>query len=126
MNRVLLFTFLLSFSLPFANASESLSAPKSKKEVKAYYAKIDEIAKKLGSGEDEKVVVQVLESCLQARSLEPNMFCLESILSYYIKNSEKVQEIAAKSLSKDDSELVIKRLDILKFETLHGNDPSVY
>lgn len=113
-------------SLSWTSLAEGLSAPKSKKDIKSFYAKIDDEAKKLEKGDDAKVVENVLSSCLMARSFEPNLFCLDSILDYYIKNTKKVQKVAKESLSKDDSEFIIKRLETLKFETEHGNDPSAY
>lgn len=126
MKRILALTFIISFTSAFHVNADALVVPKDKKGIKAFYSEIDKEAKKLGAGEDEKVIANVIGSCLKARSLEPNLFCLDSLLEYYIKNTDKVQKVAKETLSKDDSEFVINRLNTLKSEALEGNDPSVY
>jgi len=115
--------FLLSLLLT-TNALFALEPPKKQGDLKAYYLDIHERAQKLKKVPDDKLLGALLSDCVKAKTLDPNIFCLESLVEFYGYFPHTVSRVAKDQLSKEDAELVIKRLDILKAEAVEGHDPE--
>lgn len=104
--------------------AQDLVVPKEKGQLKAYYQKIDDKAKKLKKIPSDELLGEILRSCVAARSLDPNIFCLESLMQFYALFPSTVERVAKIELSDEESVFVLKRLNILHTEALSGNDPS--
>ena len=107
----------------FVQSAFALEAPKSKKDLKQYYVAIEERAKNLKKVPDDKLLSSLLVDCVKAKNIDPNIFCLESLVEFYEYFPHTVDRVAKESLSKEDADLVIKRLDVLKAEAIEGHDP---
>ena len=116
--------YLISFC-SYAAGIDGLVLPKDKKQIKKYYDAIELEAQKLSRNHDDVLLGKIISSCADAVKIDSNLFCLDSILEYYIKNEERVKSVASKSLNKESNEMIIKRLEIMKDEFVSGNDPSV-
>ena len=118
---ILLMTFFLSSMI---HAVE-IKRPASKSDLKVYYVQINEKAKQLKTVPDDELLKEVIEDCYFAKKFDENIFCLESITEFYHYFPQTVQRIVEKNYNEKDSKFILNRLDVLRSETVSGNDPSV-
>lgn len=123
MKRYSLIFMIFSLFTPMLSAKEFV-LPKDKKQLKKYYEEIHLESKKLKRVPDDKLLGDILVACAKAKIYDPNIFCLESLTEFYRYFPHSVERVSRERLSEEDALFVIKRLDILKAETLEGNDPS--
>ncbi len=121
MKIVILMTLFIA---PLIHSSE-LKPPASKKDLKAYYSAINEKAKNLKTVPDDELLKEVIHDCFVAKKYDQNIFCLESITEFYHYFPETVQRVVKKNYDDKDSIFILNRLDVLRSETVIGNDPSV-
>tara|TARA_R110000868_G_scaffold136049_11_gene348841 strand:- start:633 stop:995 length:363 start_codon:yes stop_codon:yes gene_type:complete len=114
---------LLFISLMICNYT-SASELNSKSDLKAHYAEIGRKAQLLKTVPDDELVAEILTDCMKARKFDSNVFCLESITEFYKYFPNTVERVSSKHFSKEESDFILKRLNILRVEAAYGNDPS--
>tara|TARA_R110002049_G_scaffold86733_3_gene220235 strand:+ start:503 stop:871 length:369 start_codon:yes stop_codon:yes gene_type:complete len=119
--KILLMTILISTGL-FAKESDQ---PLTKETLKAHYQNIDMKAQKLKTVPDDELLADILVECYKAKKIDVNLFCLDSVKEFYMHFPQTVTRVSESQFDKKDSEFILRRLEILREETILGNDPSV-
>tara|TARA_R110000868_G_scaffold154736_1_gene380939 strand:- start:58836 stop:59201 length:366 start_codon:yes stop_codon:yes gene_type:complete len=116
--------FIISIFMILLSTQSYAGELESKSDLKAHYAQIAQKAKLLKSVPDDELVGEILIDCMKARKYDPNIFCLESVTEFFRYFPQTVERVSLKNFSKEESDFILKRLNVLNGEAILGNDPS--